>query len=143
MEESVFVDTDVIIDFLIDRKPYSQKSAEIFALAEGEKIKAYISSLCFSNIFYITRKIVGFPKAMDLLQKLESLTEILPVGKITIRQALSARFSGFEDGIQNFAAIQEPNIKTIITRNIKDFKKSELVIQTPEEFVLQFLGRNK
>lgn len=140
MQESVFVDTDVIIDFLIDREPFSQKSAEIFALAESEKISIYVSSLCFNNIFYITRKIVGFPKAMDLLQKLESLAEILPVGKITIRQALSARFTDFEDGIQNFAAIQESKIKTIVTRNIKDFKKSELVIQTPEEFVLRFLN---
>jgi len=140
MKESVFVDTDVIIDFLIDREPFAQRSAEVFALAESEKISVYVSSLCFGNIFYITRKIVGFSKAMDLLQKLESLAEILPVGKITIRQALSARFTDFEDGIQNFTAIQESKIKTIITRNIKDFKKSELVIQTPEEFVLHFLN---
>ena len=78
---------------------------------------------------------------MDLLQKLESLSEVLPVSKITIRQALSARFTDFEDGIQNFTAVQESNIKTIITRNIKDFKKSELIIQTPEEFILRFLNR--
>ena len=143
MKESVFVDTDVIIDFLIDREPFSHKSAEVFALAESEKISVYISSLCFGNIFYITRKLVGFAKAMDLLQKLERLTEILPVGKITVKQALSARFTDFEDGIQNFTAIQEPNIKVIITRNAKDFKKSELIVQTPEEFILRFLNSSQ
>ncbi|MEM6801079.1 MAG: PIN domain-containing protein [Bacteroidota bacterium] len=140
MRESVFVDTDVIIDFLIDREPFSQKSAEVFALAESERINIYVSSLCFNNIFYICRKIVGFTKAMDLLQKLESISEILPVGKITIKQALVARYTDFEDGIQNFTAIQEENIKTIITRNVKDFRKSELVIQTPEEFISRFLA---
>lgn len=140
MKESVFVDTDVIIDFLIDRKPFSRKSAEVFALAESEKIQIYVSSVCFGNIFYITRKLVGFEKAMGLLQKLESLTKILSVGSITIKQALAARFSDFEDGVKNFTAHQESDIKTIITRNVRDFKKSELIIKTPEEFIAGYLG---
>ena len=139
MKESVFVNTDVIIDFLIDREPYAQRSAEVFALAESEKIKIYVSSLCFSNIFYILRKIIGFDAVMKLLQKLDMITEVLPVGKIIIRQALQARFADFEDGIQHFSACQEPAISTIITRNVKDFKKSELAVQTPDEFIARFL----
>lgn len=51
MKEAIFVDTDVIIDFLIDREPFSQRSAEVFALAEKEEIVIYVSSLCFGNIF--------------------------------------------------------------------------------------------
>lgn len=141
MKEAVFVDTDVIIDFLIDRSPFSQGSAEIFALAEREEIRVYVSSVCFSNIFYITRKIVGFEKSIELLHKLERISTILPVGSMTIKQALTARFSDFEDGIQNFTALQASNIQAIITRNTKDFKKSDLSIQTPEEYITRFLHK--
>ncbi len=140
MKEAIFVDTDVIIDFLIDREPFSQRSAEVFALAEKEEIVIYVSSLCFGNIFYVLRKLVGFEKAMDLLQKLESITETLPVGKIIIKQALSERFADFEDSIQHFTAVQEPRIRKIITRNVRDFKKSKLVIQTPDEFIAAYLA---
>ncbi|TDB64122.1 type II toxin-antitoxin system VapC family toxin [Arundinibacter roseus] len=143
MKEAVFVDTDVIVDFLIDRVPFSQKSAEVFVLAEKEEIVIYVSSLCYSNIFYILRKLAGLKKAMELLQKLESLTEILPVGKIIIRQALAERFEDFEDGIQNFTALQEPLIRKIITRNVKDFKKSELSIVTPDEYISMYLSGKK
>ena len=141
MKEAIFVDTDVIIDFLIDREPFSQRSAELFALAEREEIVIYASSLCFGNIFYVLRKLVGFEKVMDLLQKLEGLTEILPVGKITIKQALVKRFADFEDGIQYFTALQEPRIKKIITRNVRDFKKSDLIIQTPDEFIAAYFAK--
>lgn len=143
MKETIFVDTDVIVDFLIDRVPFSQKSAEVFALAEKEEIMVYVSSLCFSNIFYILRKLVGFEKAMELLQKLESITEILPVGKMTIRQALAERFADFEDGIQNFTAMQQPAIRKIITRNVRDYTKSQLIIQTPEEFIALYVNSGK
>jgi len=138
MKTALFVDTDVIIDFLIDRKPFSDSSAEIFALAEKEKINLYVSSLSFANVFYVVRKVVGFDKAIEVLLRLESITEILPVGKITINQALMARFSDFEEAIQNFTASQEGNIKTLITRNVRDYKKSLLNIQTPEEFIKSF-----
>lgn len=143
MKEAIFVDTGVIIDFLIDHIPFSQQSAEMFVLAEKEEIVANVSSLCFSNIFYVLRKLVGFEKAMELLQKLESITEILPVGKMTIRQALAERFADFEDGIQNFTAMQQPDIRKIITRNVQDYKKSEIIIQTPEEFIALYLKLGK
>lgn len=143
MKEAIFVGTDVIVDFLIDRVPFSQKSAEVFALAEKEEIVVYVSSLCLSNLFYILRKLVGFEKAMELLQKLGSITEILPVGKMTIRHTLAERFADFEDGIQNFTAMQQPAIRKIITKNIRDYTKSPLIIQTPEEFIALYVKSGK
>ena len=53
----LFIDTDVIIDFLIDRKPYSREAAIIFTLIEQKKLKGFSSSLTFSNLYYVLRKI--------------------------------------------------------------------------------------
>ena len=139
MGKAVFVDTDVIIDFMIDRLPFSIKASEVFALAESGKIKIYVSAVCFNNIFYIGRKVIGKDQTISLLQKLEQLAEILPVTQMVIKQALHTAFKDFEDSIQYYTALQDANVSAIITRNVKDFQLSELPVQTPEEYILQFL----
>ncbi len=58
----------------------------------------------------------------------------MPVGKSTIEKSLLAKFTDFEDGLQNFCA-EEGKLDTIVTRNVKDFSKSSLSIQTPSEYL--------
>ena len=60
----LFIDTDFIIDFLIDRKPYSREAAIIFTLIEQKKIKGYVSSLTFSNLYYVLRKVESHNKVI-------------------------------------------------------------------------------
>lgn len=133
--KKVFIDTNVIMDFLIDRKPYSGSAAKIFTYAEKQEIIIYVSSLSFSKIYYITRKFIGHEKAIDSLRKLERITKILGVDETIIKQSLNSEFKDFEDAIQNYCASQIKEITTIITRNIKDYSKSKLAIHTPESYL--------
>lgn len=55
--------------------------------------------------------------------------------KNAVLNALNSEFKDFEDALQNFSAIENGHIKIILTRNIKDFKKSELAILTPETYL--------
>ena len=132
--EQVFIDTDVIIDFFIDRKPFSEKAAEIFSYSELGKIKGYVSSLSFSNVFYIVRKLEGRKKAIGSLEQLEKIITILPVDGRIVRQALISEIQDFEDALQNYCALSG-GVKAIVTRNIKDYSKSSLAIHTPESYL--------
>ena len=60
---------------------------------------------------------------------------ILKVEEQTIKNALSSGFPDFEDSIQYFSAVNSKKINVIITRNIKDFKKSEIPVMTPGDFL--------
>jgi len=51
-----------------------------------------------------------------------------------VDDVLTSKFNDFEDGLQYFSA-KENNIPVIITRNIKDYKEKDLVIQTADEFM--------
>ncbi len=131
----LFIDTDVIIDFLIDRKPFSREAAIIFTLIEQKKLKGYASSLTFSNLYYVLRK---FESHNKVISKLESLSKILTIVKVeeqTIKKALASGFPDFEDSIQYFSAIENRKIDVIITRNTKDFKKSDISIMTPGDYL--------
>ena len=55
--------------------------------------------------------------------------------KNAVLNALNSSFKDFEDALQNFSAIENGEISIILTRNLKDFKKSELAILTPETYL--------
>ena len=136
--ENVFIDTDVIVDFLTDRKPFSLESAKIFSLIDQKKIKGCVSSLSFSNLYYVLRKFGTHKKVISSLQDLSELVDILKVDSDIVKSALASDFKDFEDSIQYFAAQEHKNVDCIITRNIKDYKDSSLPVMTPETFLVTF-----
>ena len=136
--ENVFIDTDVIVDFLTDRKPFSLESAKIFSLIDQKKIKGCVSSLSFSNLYYVLRKFGTHKKVISSLQDLFELVDILKVDSDIVKSALTSDFKDFEDSIQYFAAQEHKNVDCIITRNIKDYKDSSLPVMTPETFLVTF-----
>ena len=136
--ENVFIDTDVIVDFLTDRKPFSLESAKIFSLIDQKKIKGCVSSLSFSNLYYVLRKFGTHKKVISSLQDLSELVDILKVDSDIVKPALTSDFKDFEDSIQYFAAQEHKNVDCIITRNIKDYKDSSLPVMTPETFLVTF-----
>lgn len=131
----LFIDTDVILDFLIDRKPFSREAAIIFTLIEQKKLKGFSSSLTFSNLYYVLRKIESHNRVISKLDSLSKMVRILKVEEQTIKNALASGFPDFEDSIQYFSAVNSKKIDVIITRNIKDFKKSEIPVMTPGDFL--------
>ena len=136
--ENVFIDTDVIVDFLTDRKPFSLESAKIFSLIDQKKIKGCVSSLSFSNLYYVLRKFGTHKKVISSLQDLSELVDILKVDSDIVKSSLTSDFKDFEDSIQYFAAQEQKNVDCIITRNIKDFKNSSLPVMTPETYLVTF-----
>lgn len=135
--ESVFLDTDVVIDLLTDRQPYSEDIAAIFSLSEKGILELCVSSLSFNNIYYIVRKLAGHKKALELLTNLEKLVIVSPVGQEHIREGLLSGFKDFEDGIQ-YACASSAGIRTIITRNVKDYAKAKCAVHTPDSFLTLF-----
>jgi len=130
--KSFFIDTNILLDFLADRKPYSDHAATIFENQQQSKIYLYVSAISFNNLYYIISKIEGHKTAIRLLKELSDLVTIIPLEQSIIQRSLDSSFADFEDAIQYYSALKIRNIKGIITRNTKDFRKSEIAILTPE-----------
>ena len=134
MSKRIFVDSDIILDLLCKREPFYEYAAEVFTLGDTNKIELVTTSLVFANVFYILRKILGIEKAKELLRKLRIMINIVPVEEKTVDLALNSKFADFEDGLQYFTA-RENKIGIILTRNVKDYKEKEILIQTPQEYI--------
>jgi predicted nucleic acid-binding protein len=132
--EKVFVDTDIILDLLSNREPFYTHSAYLFSEADKGKTKIYVSSLSFSNLNYILSKQYSADQARKKLLKFKTLVTVLAVTDKVVELALSSDFKDFEDGLQYFTAI-ENNIKTLLTRNLKDYKTADISVMTAEQFL--------
>ena len=132
--DKVFVDTDVCIDLLSERKPFNKAAEILFSLADTGKIKIYVSSLSFANIDYVLLSQYSSTHSRQIIAKFKTLVHVLPVDSKTIDLAIASDFKDFEDAIQYSCAL-EYNISTFITRNLKDYKKATIKILTPETFL--------
>lgn len=135
MIQKVFVDTDVIIDFLTDRKPFSEQAAKILTLSELKTVQVCVSGLTFANCYYILKKYSSHSNVISKLNQLAEIVEIIDITEKSILSSLRSSFKDFEDAIQNETARSIPIIKVLITRNVKDYKDSDLSILTPELFL--------
>lgn len=132
--KKVFIDTDIFLDTILDRKPHSKFSNELLSLCEQNEIAGCTSCLVITNIYYIINKIANYQKAIHAIGKIRSLISILPFTDKEIGESINAEFQDFEDGIQYFIAVNH-KINCLITRNIKDFRKATISILTPREFL--------
>ena len=133
--KKILIDTDVILDFFFDRKPFSENSAIILNMCERKHIQGFVTPVIISNSYYLLRRNAQHDKVIDKLKQLLSITDVLNMNKQIILNAINSDFKDFEDALQNFAAVSNGDIDVIVTRNVKDFKKSEIAIFTPECFL--------
>jgi len=136
----VFLDTDVLMDFLTKRQPFAVESMKLMEYGNRKQLELNVSSLSLSNVCYLIGRIESKAKARRRVQDVLKLVETLSVHKSTVEKAAYSAFKDFEDGIQNFCA-EENGIGIIVTRNVKDYAKSDLSIQTPKEFIQEFESR--
>lgn len=135
MEYNLFVDSDVVIDFFTDREPHANPASELFELNEQGVVKLYLSAISINNIYYVVRRFLGQKKALEVIETLIEMTEIVGTTKKEIIQALKNNFTDYEDSIQYSCALTIKDIDAIITRNIKDYRNSSIAIMTPLNFL--------
>lgn len=134
MKTSVFVDSDVLLDLLTDRKPFVEDAVKLMELTAEKELIAATTPLVIANMYYILRKNFSHHEILSIFKELLSLIDIISMNKMTVLDAMNSNFTDFEDALQN-SSLKNTEIKTIITRNINDYKNSEFAVLTPNEFL--------
>lgn len=138
--DNVLMDTDIILDFFFDRKPFSEYATQIIALCEKGEIKGFVTPVIYSNVYYLLRQTARHEKVIEKLKQLLMITDVLLMDKEVVRNALNSGFKDFEDSLQNYAAMKNGGIDVILTRNLKDFTKSEIGVLTPETYIKSIIA---
>jgi predicted nucleic acid-binding protein len=138
----ILIDTDVLLDLLFDRKPFSTDAERILSLCAEGTVKGYITPVIFSNLYYLLRRTASHQRVLAHLRQLLSVLDVLPMDQKVVQAALDVPFTDLEDALQYSAAAQSGWVDAIVTRNERDFRESGLPVFTPANYLISLgLGR--
>lgn len=130
----ILFDTNVILDVMLDRKPFAEAAGELMSLVECKKISGLLCATTVITIHYLSTRVLGSAKAQNRIRDLTMLFEIAAVNSAVIEDALVSNFSDFEDAVL-YQAARHSGAKAIVTRDVKGFKRSELPVYSPGEML--------
>ncbi len=130
----VLIDTNVILDVLLNREQFVDAAVTILKLSEDE-VQKFVSASAVTDIYYMAyQELRDKQFVRELLKKLLSIIHVACVSEENILTALDSDWSDFEDSVQN-AVAESQNYDAVITRNKNDYKKSMLNVFSPNEFL--------
>ncbi len=134
MSQRLFIDTNIMLDLLGEREPFYLATAQLATLADREEVTLVASPISFATVNYFLAKFTTPKIAIEKLRRFKILCEVCSLNEQTIEKGLNSSFKDFEDALQYYSAI-DANCDIIITRNAKDFKKSQIPIMGASEFI--------
>ncbi len=84
----VLIDTNIVLNLILNREPFVESALILFELVETTKIQGFIAATTIANIFYIVRKAQGRQQAIEELARLSTGLVICSVDNLVVRRAL-------------------------------------------------------
>lgn len=129
-----FLDTNVIVDFMVEREPFFLDAATFFDMHRNGEIELSASSLTMVNCAYIIQKAYSKDIMLSKIAWLCDNMDITSVDKEDILNAIKSGKRDFEDRVQYFSSLRSrPDI--ILTRDKKGFADLDIPVMTPAEFI--------
>lgn len=132
--DTLFLDTNVVIDLLGEREEFYDAIAKIVSLADKGKIKLTVSALTYATVFYVLSRFESKEIVKEKIRKFKTIAKTADLTDKIIDKGLSSKFGDFEDALQYFCALKTGS-SIIITRNEKYFKSSEIPVFNPDEYL--------
>jgi predicted nucleic acid-binding protein len=137
MQTRLFLDTNIIIDFLFKRAPFDQEAKQLFGQIAQGKFEALVPTHAFPFLFYLlTKSLHSKEKAWETIAQFRQLVKVVPLEANAIDLALSSSFQDLEDAVQYQCACLN-DAHYFVTRNGKDFKNSSIPVLTAKELLLR------
>lgn len=135
MVSRILVDTNVLLDYLLTREPFYEDAKEVVISCVDGRAKGCIAAHSISNMFYILRKDFSISERREVLINLCSIFDVEGIDKVKLLEGLqNDEFSDFEDCLQMECA-KAYRAEYIVTRNIDDYKVSEVKAILPKDYL--------
>jgi predicted nucleic acid-binding protein len=136
----VLIDTNVVLDVLLERKPHLAASAAIWDAVESGGAEGYLAAHAITTIHYLAQKQLGARRAKRVIASLLQVFGVAAVDGNVLRDALQYEAHDFEDAVSE-AAAQATGCEAIVTRDPKGFRTAGLPVLTPETAAPLLAGR--
>ncbi len=130
----VLVDTNVVLDVLLGRKPFVDKAARVFGLVERGQVEGLLCATTVTTLDYLLAQTLSRPESTETIRRLLGIFEIAPVTRLVLEEALRSRIADFEDAVLEQAG-RLAGADAIVTRNTRDFRNSIIKALEPDELL--------
>lgn len=128
----ILLDTDVLIDVALDRRPHADPAAQLVDRIEHGAEAAFIAWHSVANFYYLVAPALGGVNARDFIVELTRFVSVAATDTTGIRYAAALPMADFEDAMQ-VAAARACGARLIVTRNVKDYARSPIRAVAPQE----------
>lgn len=130
----ILLDTNIILDIALGRDPHFSNSADVFKKIDNKTVFGFVTATTITDIYYIAKREKGHQTTIDFIANLIEIVDVLGIDREVIIESILSQMIDFEDAIQSVSS-RLNNIDYIVTRNQKDFIKSEIKALTPIELL--------
>jgi predicted nucleic acid-binding protein len=138
----VLIDTNIALDFLLQREPFLQDAELLFESIERGEVAGCVTATTLTDIFYISRRHTrSIEQARQAVSEMLTVMVICPVDRAVLELAFDSGFNDFEDAVQIFSAVAQ-GLEAIVTRDAQGFSSSPIPVMSVQEVLQQVRQRN-
>ncbi|MCF2149242.1 PIN domain-containing protein [Desmonostoc muscorum LEGE 12446] len=138
----VLIDTNIILDFLLQREPFCQDAELLFQAIDFGQVVGYVTATTLTDIFYISRRHTrSVEQARQAVSETLTAMAICPIDRAVLQSAFNSGLSDFEDAVQIFSAVAQ-GLDAIVTRDAQGFLSSPVSVLSVQDLLQQFGKRN-
>lgn len=138
----VLIDTNIVLDFLLQREPFSQDAELLFQAIDVGEVVGYVTATTLTDIFYISRRHTrSIEQARQAVSETLTVMMICPVDRPVLESAFNSGLADFEDAVQIFSAVAQ-GLEAIVTRDAQGFLSSLIPVLSLQELLQQVRQQN-
>lgn len=127
-------DVNVLLDALLDRKPWSDSASALLALSEQKRIEGCRCAASVSTLAYLIQRELGAERAREVLLDLSAILDVTSVDADVITAALRNPFPDIEDAIV-YESARLAGVTHLVTRDAKGFRNAALIVCDAEHLL--------
>ena len=131
----IFLDTNIILDFFLEREPFYYDALKLWAACEEGLVEGYVSALTVNNVHYVAERLKSETTAMIAVRGILGVFNVVPLDKELMQRAADFHDRDFEDDIQLQSAIKA-GCSHLFTRDLTHFHSTAVAVVPPSSFVL-------
>lgn len=133
---NIFIDSNILFDFVFNRHGFYEDAFKIFALAENKDNCLFVSALSIVNGVYVAKRYnLSLEAIKKSFKEISSFVNIVDLKGKTVTDCLDLEWKDYEDSTQYLTALSV-DANVIVTRNKKDFVNSTIPVKLPSEFFI-------
>lgn len=134
--QRLFLDTNVVVDFVHSRAPFSDDAVRIFELCAAGKVSISVSALTLANVAYLSTRLNK--DTFEIIGTFLDWVDVIDLKREHFVRSLAGKFTDFEDALQYYCVPDAANTDFIVTRDSKHFSYSAVPVTSPKDFLKTF-----